>query len=124
METTCKTILHARGIAFDELADIGELVKVTRKELRLLPEDVPHAAVGTHSAAPPTCRSARTMANPPLSFARWAAAPTSQVRSHERVRVESRDYEECEGLGRKVGIPHGGRPRTCPVRAVRDSTCP
>jgi integrase len=25
-----------------------------------------------------------------------------------------------EGLGRKVGIPFGGRPRTCPVRAVRD----
>jgi putative transcriptional regulator len=25
-----------------------------------------------------------------------------------------------EGPGRKVGMPYGGRPRTCPVRAVRD----
>ena len=25
-----------------------------------------------------------------------------------------------EGLGRKMRIPYGGRPRTCPVRAVRD----
>jgi integrase len=25
-----------------------------------------------------------------------------------------------EGPGRKVGIPYGGRPRTCPIRAVRD----
>jgi integrase len=25
-----------------------------------------------------------------------------------------------EGLGRRVSIPYGGRPRTCPVRAVRD----
>jgi hypothetical protein len=49
VETTCKTILHARGIAFDELADIGELVKVTRKELKLLPEDVPQAAKGVEA---------------------------------------------------------------------------
>lgn len=25
-----------------------------------------------------------------------------------------------EGFGRKVGIPYGGRPRTCPVHAVRE----
>src|SRR5690606_33256473 len=31
-----------------------------------------------------------------------------------------RSKTDQEGLGRKVGIPYGGRPRTCPVRAVRD----
>jgi site-specific recombinase XerD len=31
-----------------------------------------------------------------------------------------RSKTDQEGLGRKVGIPFGGRPRTCPVRAVRD----
>jgi hypothetical protein len=46
VETTCKTILHARGIAFDDHADISELVKATRKALELLPADVPEAAKG------------------------------------------------------------------------------
>lgn len=49
VETTCKTILHARGIAYDDRADIGELVKAVRKELKLLPEDVPSAAKGADS---------------------------------------------------------------------------
>ena len=46
VETACKTILHARSVAFDEGADLIALVKATRKELRLLPEDVPSAAKG------------------------------------------------------------------------------
>jgi site-specific recombinase XerD len=33
-----------------------------------------------------------------------------------------RSKTDQEGLGRKVGIPFGARPRTCPVRAVRDWT--
>lgn len=31
-----------------------------------------------------------------------------------------RSKTDQEGVGRKVGVPYGGRPRTCPVRAVRD----
>jgi integrase len=31
-----------------------------------------------------------------------------------------RSKTDQEGVGHKVGIPYGGRPRTCPVRAVRD----
>ena len=31
-----------------------------------------------------------------------------------------RSKTDQEGFGRKVGIPYGGRPRTCPVRAGRD----
>lgn len=31
-----------------------------------------------------------------------------------------RSKTDQEGAGRKVGIPYGGHPRTCPVRAVRD----
>jgi hypothetical protein len=46
VETTCKTILHARKIAFDEGAELSELVKTVRRELRLLPEDVPSASKG------------------------------------------------------------------------------
>jgi len=34
--------------------------------------------------------------------------------------VIRRSRTDQEGLGRKIGIPYGGRPRTCPVRAVRD----
>ncbi len=46
VETTCKTILHERGIDFDEDADIVQLVKVTRKALDLLPEQIPDSAKG------------------------------------------------------------------------------
>jgi hypothetical protein len=31
-----------------------------------------------------------------------------------------RSKTDQEGVGRKVGIPYGGRPRMCPVRAVQD----
>jgi len=47
VETTCKTILHARGVTFDESADITELVKLTRKELGLVSDGVPSAAKGS-----------------------------------------------------------------------------
>jgi hypothetical protein len=47
VETTCKTILHARGVPVGDSADITELVKATRKELGLLPDDVPSAAKGS-----------------------------------------------------------------------------
>jgi hypothetical protein len=46
VETTCKTILHARGVSFDESGDVVELVKIVRRELGLLPDDVPNAAKG------------------------------------------------------------------------------
>jgi hypothetical protein len=46
VETACKTILHARKVAFSESADITELVKETRKVLELLPDNVPSAAKG------------------------------------------------------------------------------
>jgi hypothetical protein len=46
VETACKTILTERGHAIDKSWDLGELVKETRKALRLLPEDVPEAAKG------------------------------------------------------------------------------
>lgn len=50
VETTCKTILNARGIAFDERGDdLLELVKATRTALRLMPEDVPSAAKGVET---------------------------------------------------------------------------
>jgi hypothetical protein len=46
VETTCKTILNTRKVAFDESADVIELMKAARKELHLLPDDVPDAAKG------------------------------------------------------------------------------
>jgi hypothetical protein len=46
VETTCKTILHARGIEFGEHSDVTELVGIARKTLALLPEDVPNSAKG------------------------------------------------------------------------------
>jgi hypothetical protein len=49
IETSCKTILQARAVPFAEGADVGELVKAVRKELRLLPEDVPEAAKGAEA---------------------------------------------------------------------------
>lgn len=41
VETTCKTILTERGVAYDAGWDLSELVKHTRRELQLLPEDIP-----------------------------------------------------------------------------------
>lgn len=46
IETTCKTILSERGVAFDENWDISQLMKETRKVLGLLPDDVPHSTKG------------------------------------------------------------------------------
>lgn len=40
VETCCKTILSARGVAYSESAEISELVKSTVKELELVPSDI------------------------------------------------------------------------------------
>jgi|CXWL01.1.fsa_nt_gi hypothetical protein len=44
IETVCKTILEARGIAFSKTAELPELVKATAKTLELTPDDVPDKA--------------------------------------------------------------------------------
>jgi hypothetical protein len=44
IETVCKTILEARGIAFSKTAELSELVKSTAKTLELTPNDVPDKA--------------------------------------------------------------------------------
>lgn len=44
VETCCKTILSEREIAFSKNADIPELVKLTAKELKLTPQDIPDKA--------------------------------------------------------------------------------
>lgn len=44
VETVCKTILEARGIAFPKAAEMPELVKATTKALELTPDDVPDKA--------------------------------------------------------------------------------
>jgi hypothetical protein len=44
IETVCKTILAARGIAFSKTAELPELVKATAKTLELTPDDVPDRA--------------------------------------------------------------------------------
>lgn len=49
VESTCKTILEARQLHYVEDADIGQLVKETRKALGLIPESVPNAAKGSES---------------------------------------------------------------------------
>jgi Abortive infection C-terminus len=46
IETTCESILSARGESYAKSADVPDLVKQTRKVLKLLPEDVPDAACG------------------------------------------------------------------------------
>lgn len=46
IETTCKSILTARGDSYSKSADIPELVKQTRRVLKLLPADVPDSARG------------------------------------------------------------------------------
>ena len=46
IETTCKTILRERGVAFSKDDTVPELVKATRKALQLLPEDIPDEAKG------------------------------------------------------------------------------
>lgn len=44
VETVCKTILEARGVAFSRSAELPELVKTTAKTLDLTPDDVPDEA--------------------------------------------------------------------------------
>jgi hypothetical protein len=44
VETCCKTILEARGVAFSKSADLPELVKRTTRELQLTPDKIPDAA--------------------------------------------------------------------------------
>jgi abortive infection Abi-like protein len=47
IETCCKTILAERGKPAKGTEDVLELVKATRAELKLLPDDVPNAAKGS-----------------------------------------------------------------------------
>ena len=49
LETTCKTILEDCGVEVDPGWDVGELLKRTRKELKLLPDDIPAAAKGAEA---------------------------------------------------------------------------
>lgn len=49
LETCCKTILEARGIAFSKSADLPELMKQTVKELRLTPDNIPTQAKASHT---------------------------------------------------------------------------
>jgi hypothetical protein len=49
VETTCKTILNERGIATPKDATIPGLVKLVRKELKLLPDDIPESARGSET---------------------------------------------------------------------------
>jgi hypothetical protein len=44
VETVCKTILADRGATFDPKWELSELVKCTRGELSLVPDDVPDSA--------------------------------------------------------------------------------
>jgi hypothetical protein len=46
IETTCKSILSARGETYSRGVDLPDLVKQTRKALKLLPEDIPDSARG------------------------------------------------------------------------------
>jgi hypothetical protein len=46
IETTCKSILSARGLTYSSGASIPELVKQARTALKLLPEDIPDSARG------------------------------------------------------------------------------
>lgn len=46
IETVCKTILGERGVEFDPKGDLSPLVKLTREQLKLVPEDIPDAVKG------------------------------------------------------------------------------
>jgi len=47
LETTCKAILEQRGVVVDPCWDVGELLKRTRRILKLLPDDIPDSAKGS-----------------------------------------------------------------------------
>lgn len=49
LETTCKAILEDQGVSFDARWDFPELLKATRRELRLLPDDIPEAVRGAET---------------------------------------------------------------------------
>ncbi len=49
LETTCKTILDDLGVAIQPNWDIPELLRETRKQLKLLPDDIPDAARGAET---------------------------------------------------------------------------
>lgn len=44
VETCCKTILHERGVGIPKNANLPQLVRLTSKELKLTPEDIPDEA--------------------------------------------------------------------------------
>jgi hypothetical protein len=44
IETVCKTILADRNVTFDRKWELMELVKRSREELKLVPDDVPDSA--------------------------------------------------------------------------------
>jgi len=44
VETVCKTILTDRGVEFDRKWELSDLIKRTREELKLVPDDVPDSA--------------------------------------------------------------------------------
>lgn len=46
LETTCKAILEQRSEAVDPSWDVAELLKRTRKILKLVPDDIPNSAKG------------------------------------------------------------------------------
>lgn len=49
VESVCKTILEQRSIPFPDDADIGQLVKLARNALGLIPESIPNSAKGAAS---------------------------------------------------------------------------
>lgn len=49
LETACKTILEERGMTPNSSWDVGDLLKETRKSLKLLPDDIPSAAKGAQT---------------------------------------------------------------------------
>ena len=51
LETTCKTILVARGARIDKSDDIPQLMRKTIKALNLLPDDIPERARGVETTA-------------------------------------------------------------------------
>lgn len=49
LETTCKAILERRDIVVDSSWDVAELLKRTRKVLKLVPDDIPDSAKGSET---------------------------------------------------------------------------
>jgi hypothetical protein len=49
VEATLKTILRARRVTFDESEELPKLLKLTQKELELVPDGIPDAVKGAES---------------------------------------------------------------------------